>query len=390
MKTTPALLSMIVALLAVPGLASEPQADRQRARDLGIPFTGTHGAWNAITDVPGVEVGYSTLISGSGRWQVGKGPVRTGVTIVLPRGKTQGSYAIGHFVFNGDGEMTGLPYMQDYGRGGGAIGITNTNSVGVVRDAIGQWQYKAFGSKDPVDYSFGLPIVGETWDGGMNDINGYHVSKEHVFEAIDSAASGPVAEGNVGGGTGMTCYWFKCGTGTASRLAKVGATQYTVGVLVQANFGRREDLVIAGVPVGREITDLDLVEAPQQDGSIIVIVGTDAPLSSSQLDLVARRAALGMGRTGTIGDSASGDIFLAFSTARSDYDETTRLVTARALSKSDLNPVFRATVEATEEAIVNALVAARDMEGVNGNKAFAIPHERLRGVMRKYNRLQPQ
>lgn len=382
-------LSISLVLLVLPGFASGSQEDQRRAKDLGIPFNGTSGKWNAITDVPGVEVGYSTLIRGTGEWKVGEGPVRTGVTIVLPRGKTQGSYSVGHFVFNGDGEMTGIPYMQDYGRGGGAIGITNTNSVGIVRDAIGEWQYKAFASKSPMDYSFGLPIVGETWDGGLNDINGYHVRKEHVFAAINTAASGPVAEGSVGGGTGMTCYWFKCGTGTSSRLARVGATEYTVGVLVQANFGRREDLLISGVPVGREITDLELEEAPQQDGSIIIIVGTDAPLSSSQLNLVAKRAALGMGRTGTIGENGSGDIFLAFSTATSEYDATTQLVTARSLPKSKLNPVFRATVEATEEAIINALVAGRDMDGVNGNRAFGIPHDRLRQVMKKYNRLQP-
>ncbi len=383
-------LSIFLVLLVSPAFASGPQEGHGRARDIGIPLNGTSGKWNAITDVPGVEVGYSTLIRGSGEWKVGEGPIRTGVTIVLPRGKTQGSYGVGHFIFNGDGEMTGIPYVQDYGQGSGAIGITNTNSVGVVRDAIGEWQYKKFASKSPMDYSFGLPIVAETWDGGMNDINGYHVKKEHVFEAINSAASGPVSEGNVGGGTGMTCYWFKCGTGTSSRLAKIGSTEYTVGVLVQANFGRREDLVIAGVPVGKEITDLDLVEMPQQDGSIIVIVGTDAPLSPSQLNLVARRAALGMGRTGTIGENGSGDLFLAFSTAKSDYEAATRILTVRSLSKSSLNPVFRATVEATEEAIINALVAGKDMEGVNGNKAFGIPHDRLRDVMKKYNRLQPR
>jgi D-aminopeptidase len=205
-------LSAFLVLFVPPAIGSSLQEDRARARDLGIPFNGAHGKWNAITDVPDVEVGYSTLIRGNGKWKVGEGPVRTGVTIVLPRGKTQNSYNIGHFIFNGDGETTGIPYMQDYGRAGGAIGITNTNSVGIVRDAIGEWQYKAFASKSPIDFSFGLPIVAETWDGGMNDINGYHVKKEHVFEAINSAASGPVAEGNVGGGTGMTCYWFKCGT----------------------------------------------------------------------------------------------------------------------------------------------------------------------------------
>ena len=390
MKVQLSVLSIFLMLVVFPTLAGSRQKNPERARDLGIPFNGTSGKWNAITDVPSVEIGYSTLIRGAGKWKVGEGPVRTGVTVVLPRGKTQGSYNVGHFVFNGDREMTGIPYMQDYGRGGGAIGITNTNSVGVVKDAIGEWQYKAFASKSPMDFSFGLPIVAKTWDGGLNDINGYHVKKEHVFEAVNSAASGPVAEGNVGGGTGMTCYWFKCGTGTSSRLAKIGTTEYTVGVLVQANFGRREDLTVAGVPVGREITELDMVEAPQQDGSIIVIVGTDAPLSSSQLNLVAKRAALGMGRTGTIGDSASGNIFLAFSTVKSDYDATTHIGTTRSLSKSNLNPVFRATVEATEEAIINALVAGEDMEGVNGNKAFGIPHDRLRDVMKKYNRIRPR
>jgi L-aminopeptidase/D-esterase-like protein len=336
--------------------------------------------------VPGVEVGYSTLIKGTGKWKVGEGPVRTGVTIVLPKGKTQSAYNVGYYIFNGDGEMTGIPYVHDYGRSNGAIGITNTNSVGVVRDAIGEWKYKKFGSKSPVDFSFGLPIVAETWDGGLNDINGYHVKKEHVFDAINSAASGTIAEGNVGGGTGMTCYWFKGGTGTSSRLVKIGTGEYVVGVIVQANFGRREDLVIAGVPVGKEITDLEPVEK-EQDGSIIIIIGTDAPLSTSQLNLVAKRAALGMARTGTIGNSASGDIFLAFSTNKTEYDSLTKTMTVRSLSKSNLDPIFRAAVESTEEAIINALIAAEDMEGVNGNKAFAIPHNRLRDVMKKYNRL---
>jgi L-aminopeptidase/D-esterase-like protein len=358
---------------------------QKRARDIGIPFDGTTGKFNSITDVPGVEVGYSTLIKGTGKWKVGEGPVRTGVTIVLPKGKTQSAYNVGYYIFNGDGEMTGIPYVHDYGRSNGAIGITNTNSVGVVRDAIGEWKYKKFGSKSPVDFSFGLPIVAETWDGGLNDINGYHVKKEHVFDAINSAASGTIAEGNVGGGTGMTCYWFKGGTGTSSRLVKIGTGEYVVGVIVQANFGRREDLVIAGVPVGKEITDLEPVEK-EQDGSIIIIIGTDAPLSASQLNLVAKRAALGMARTGTIGNSASGDIFLAFSTNKTDYDSLTKTMTVRSLSKSNLDPIFRAAVESTEEAIINALIAAEDMEGVNGNKAFAIPHNRLREVMKKYNR----
>lgn len=367
--------------------AHSQQADKKRARDLGIPFDGVTGKFNSITDVPGVEVGYSTLIKGTGKWKIGEGPVRTGVTIVLPKGKTQDGYNAGYFIFNGDGEMTGLPYIHDYGRAGGAIGITNTNSVGVVRDAIGEWQHKKFGSKSPIDFSFGLPIVGETWDGGLNDINGYHVKKENVFGAINSATSGRIAEGSVGGGTGMRCYWFKGGTGTSSRSVKIGTKEYTVGVLVQANFGRREDLVISGVPVGKEITDLEPVEK-ESDGSIIIIIGTDAPLSSSQLNLVAKRAALGMGRTGTIGNSSSGDIFLAFSTNKVEYDSLTKTITASSLTKSNLNPIFRGAVEATEEAIINALIAAEDMEGINGNKVFALPHNRLQNVMKKYNRLK--
>jgi len=368
----------------VPASAQEPT--KKRARDLGIPFEGVTGRLNAITDVPGVEVGYATLIRGTGKWQAGKGPVRTGVTVVLPKGRTNESYGVGYFIFNGDGEMTGIPYIHDYGRASGPIGITNTNSVGVVRDAIGEWQFRSFGSNTPLDFSFGLPTVAETWDGALNDINGYHVTKEHVFEALERAAGGSLAEGNVGGGTGMVCYWFKGGTGTSSRTVKVAEAEYTVGVLVQANFGTRRDLMIAGVPVGREISDLEPVE--KQDGSIIVLVGTDAPLSPSQLNLVARRGALGIGRTGTIGNSGSGDLFLAFSTLKSEYVPATGTVTSTSLAKSRLDPIFRATVEATEEAIVNALIAAETMEGVNGNIVFALPHDRLRETMRKYNRLE--
>lgn len=378
-------LSILVVALASMAPAVPQESMQRRARDLGIPFEGVTGRYNAITDVPGVEVGYSTLIRGSGKWKAGEGPVRTGVTVVLPKGKSEESYNAGYFIFNGDGEMTGIPYIHDYGRGGGPIGITNTNSLGVVRDAIGEWRFRRFGSKGPLDFAFGLPIVAETWDGGLNDINGYHVKKEHVFQAIERAASGSVAEGNVGGGTGMMCYWFKGGTGTSSRAVTVGEAVYTVGVLVQANFGVRRDLMIAGVPVGREITDLEPIE--KQDGSIIVLVGTDAPLSSSHLNLVAKRAALGIGRTGTIGNSGSGDLFLAFSTTTSEYDPATKTLSSIALSKSGLDPLFRATIEATEEAVVNALVAAETMEGINGNTVFALPHDRLRETMRKYNRL---
>jgi L-aminopeptidase/D-esterase-like protein len=360
-----------------------------RARDLGIPFTGIPGRYNAITDVPGVEVGYATLIQGTGAWTRGAGPIRTGVTVVLPKGKTDTSYNAGYFIFNGDGEMTGLPYIHDYGRSGGPIGITNTNSVGVVRDAIGAWQHARFGSASPSDFSFGLPVVGETWDGFLNEINGAHVKPAHVFAALNGAAGGPIAEGSVGGGTGMMSYYLKAGTGTASRTITIGAASYTVGVLVQANLGRLEDLVIAGVPVGPELADLEPIEKPTEDGSIIIVIGTDAPLSGAQLNLVAKRAALGMGRTGSRGESGSGDLFIAFSTVSSAYDSTTRTLTARTLSKQSLNPVFRATVDATEEAIVNSIVAAKDMDGVNGNRVLALPHERLRALLHKFNRLKP-
>ena len=379
-------LVAFAATLALP-VAAQRSAPT-RARDLGIPFEGATGPHNAITDVPGVEVGYTTLISGGGTWKRGEGPVRTGITVVLPKGKTDQSYNAGYFIFNGDGEMTGLPYIHDYGRQGGPIGITNTNSVGVVRDAIGQWQNAQFGEGTATDFSFGLPVVAETWDGFLNDINGDHVKKQHVFDAINSATGGPIAEGSVGGGTGMMAYWLKAGTGTSSRTLTIGSRTYTVGVLVQANLGRLDDLVIAGVPVGKELADLEPIEPRQEDGSIIIVVGTDAPLSGAQLNLVAKRAALGMGRTGTIGESGSGDLFLAFSTAPSTYDSTMQTITSTALSKRGLDPVFRATVEATEEAIVNSMVAAQDMEGVNGNRVFAIPHERLRAALQKFNRLR--
>ncbi|MBK6486021.1 MAG: P1 family peptidase [Gemmatimonadetes bacterium] len=379
-------LVAFAATLALP-VAAQRSAPT-RARDLGIPFEGATGPHNAITDVPGVEVGYTTLISGGGTWKRGEGPVRTGVTVVLPKGKTDQSYNAGYFIFNGDGEMTGLPYIHDYGRQGGPIGITNTNSVGAVRDAIGQWQNAQFGEGTATDFSFGLPVVAETWDGFLNDINGDHVKKQHVFDAINSATGGPIAEGSVGGGTGMMAYWLKAGIGTSSRTLTIGSRTYTVGVLVQANLGRLDDLVIAGVPVGKELADLEPIEPRQEDGSIIIVVGTDAPLSGAQLNLVAKRAALGMGRTGTIGGSGSGDLFLAFSTAPSTYDSTMQTITSTALSKRGLDPVFRATVEATEEAIVNSMVAAQDMEGVNGNRVFAIPHERLRAALQKFNRLR--
>ncbi|HUM46705.1 MAG TPA: P1 family peptidase [Chitinophagales bacterium] len=361
-----------------------------RARDLGIPFDGNPGKYNAITDVPGVLVGYKTLISGSGKLIEGKGPVRTGVTVILPQGKSNDPYPSAWFSLNGDGEMTGIPYIEDYGMGYGAIGITNTNSVGIVKDAIGAWSVKHFSKGEFVDYSFGLPVAAETWDGGLNDINGFHVKAEHVWQALDSAKSGTVPEGNVGGGTGMVCYEFKGGSGTASRVFSIDSVTYTVGVFVQANFGGREELMVAGVPVGKEITDLQPVydETGRKDGSIIVIVGTNAPLLPGQLKLVAKRITHGIARTGTYSHNGSGEIFLAFSTADPSYNGEYTTESWKVIPKWMLDPVYKATVEATEEAIINALVAAKDMEGVNGNKVYAIPQERLKGIMKKYNRLK--
>lgn len=368
----------------------EAQAATPRARDLGVPFNGQPGPNNAITDVPDVLVGYTTIITGEGKLIPGQGPVRTGVTVVLPKGRTAASYPAGWFSLNGDGELTGTTSIEEFGRGYGPIGITNTNSVGMVRDAIGEWCYRHFSDGSFFDFSFGLPVAGETWDGTLNDINGLHIRKEHVFAAIDSAAAGPVREGNVGGGTGMWLYGFKGGTGTASRQFIIDKNTYTLGVLVQANFGERQDLMIAGVPIGQEITDLQPIidEGRRKDGSIIVIIGTDAPLLPDQLKLVARRATHGIARTGSFSSHSSGEIFLAFSTAVPSYDETTGLEQWNVLPKGKLNPVFKAAVEASEEAIVNVLVAAETMTGINGNTLHRLPHQRLQELLKKYNRMK--
>ena len=385
-------LNRILAIIGVCCLVANPVKAqgkaKSRARDLGIPFNGTPGKYNAIVDVPGVEVGYKTLVSGSGRLTRGQGPVRTGVTVILPKGKTDQSYPAAWFSLNGDGEMTGLPYIEDYGTGYGPVGITNTNSVGIVRDAMGEWTSRKFSKGGFADFSFGLPVVGETWDGMLNDINGYHVKKEHVWQALDSAKSGRIAEGNVGGGTGMALYEFKGGSGTASRIFTIDSVQYTLGVFVQANFGRRDELTIAGVPVGREITEKEPVvdETKRKDGSIIAIVITDAPLLPGQLKLVAKRVTHGIARTGTYSHDGSGEIFLAISTATPKYNSKYTGETWRVIPKWHLNPVFKATAEATEEAIINALVAAEDMQGINGNQWFALPHKRLKEVMKKYGR----
>jgi L-aminopeptidase/D-esterase-like protein len=375
----------LFALLALQGLLSQT---KPRARDLGIPFDGTPGPHNAITDVAGVEVGFATLIAGEGRLVVGKGPVRTGVTAILPRGKDSHDQCFAAwFTLNGNGEMTGTTWIQESGFLEGPVMITNTHSVGIVRDAVIAWQMKQQGK---TFQPWSLPVVAETWDGGLNDINGFHVKPEHVIQALDGAKSGTVAEGNVGGGTGMVAHGFKGGTGTSSRKLDARGGGYTVGVLVQANYGRRQNLHIAGVPVGQEITDLLPERGKLNDGSgsIIVVAATDAPLLPHQLKRMATRIALGIGIVGGRGENSSGDIFVAFSTANPGAAQDSGITAVQMLPNDRINPLFNATVQATEEAIVNALVAAETMEGINGNKVYALPHDRLKEVMRKYNRLK--
>jgi len=372
--------------------AQEKSAAKPRARDLGVPFDGTPGPLNAITDVSGVMVGHTTLISGEGKLQVGKGPVRTGVTAVLPRGKDSMNNPVfaGWFSQNGNGEMTGTTWIEESGFLEGPVMITNTHSVGVVRDAVIQWRV-AHGQPDPTGYWWSLPVVAETWDGWLNDINGFHVKPEHAFHAIDSASSGPVEEGAVGGGTGMICNEFKGGIGTSSRKVETKFGGYAVGVLVQCNYGVRRNLKIAGVPVGREISEDPAYSmgafAEDDWGSIIVVVATDAPLVSHQLKRLARRVSLGLGRDGSISGNGSGDIFIAFSTANSGGAKPDGPVQLTMLPNERMDPIFAATVQATEEAVINAMVAAETMTGINDHKVIALPHEKLRAVLKKYNRL---
>lgn len=369
-------------------LAQSP-AKKPRGRDLGIPFSGTAGMFNAITDVAGVEVGFTTLIDGKGDLQEGKGPVRTGVTAIFPKGKLyQGRVFAAWYTLNGNGEMTGTTWVKESGCLGSPVMITNTHSVGVVRDAVIEWYVKKFPTSG---YSgdISLPVVAETFDGFLNDINGFHVKKEHVFAAIESASSGPVKEGNVGGGTGMICHFFKGGTGTASRKVSIDKKEYTVGVLVQTNYGSRDQLNIAGVPVGKEIQDLmPSLNKKDKDGSIIVVLATDAPLLPHQLERLAKRIPLGIGVMGGRGNNSSGDIFITFSTANADINKDTEIAKLEMLPNDLLDPLFKATAEATEEAIVNSMVAAETMEGINGNKAYAIPHDRLIAALKKYNRIK--
>ena len=379
------LFSVIATIALLFASTNISQTKKPRGRDLGVPFGGVPGQFNAITDVQGVEVGYTTLVSGEG-----KSAIRTGVTAILPQGKSfQGRVFAAWHALNGNGEMTGTTWVEESGGLGTPIMITNTHSVGLVRDAVIEWSLKRVSS---VGYSgdVSLPVVAETYDGFLNDINGFHVKKDHVFEALNKAASGAIAEGNVGGGTGMMAHGFKGGTGTASRKLDAQFGGYTVGVLVQANYGYRQLFRVMGVPVGEEITDLVPTpgKAPEGQGSIIVVVATDAPLLPHQLKRLVKRVSLGIGMAGGRGENSSGDIFIAFSTANAtEVTKGTGLASVSMLPNERIDFLFWATAHATEEAIVNAMVAAETMKGFNGNTVHALPHDRLREALRKYNRL---
>src|SRR5437773_5191690 len=363
-----------------------------RARDLGIPFEGTPGKFNAIADVSGVEVGYRTLISGEGKLEVGKGPVRTGVTAILPRGPASLNDPVyaGFFSLNGNGEMTGTPWIEESGFLEGPIIITNTHSVGVARDAVIAWRVK-HGAADKTGYWWSLPVVAETWDGWLNDINGFHVKPEDVWHALDTAHGGALEEGSVGGGTGMICYEFKGGTGTASRVIEMKdksnpARTYTIGALVQANCGRRPQLTIAGIPVGKEIPGEVYRE---ETGSIIIVIATDAPLLPHQLKRLAKRASLGLARTGSVSGNGSGDLFIAFSTANAGAANPDPIThTIETIPNDRMDPIFTAVVQVTEEAIINALVDNQTMTGRDNHRVDALPHDRMRELLKKYNRRQ--
>jgi len=397
---------VLMLLLVLESSAREPiksppptnQTKIIRARDLGIPFEGTPGKLNAITDVPGVEVGYTTLISGEGKLEVGKGPVRTGVTAILPRGHASLNDPVyaGFFSFNGNGEMTGTAWVDEGGFLEGPIIITNTHSVGVARDAVIAWRVKQ-GAADQAGYWWSLPVAAETWDGWLNDINGFHVKPEDVWHALDSARGGPIQEGSVGGGTGMICYEFKGGNGTASRKIDISVSKdaspqsFIVGVFLQANFGRRPQLIITGVPVGKEIpgevyksASADPSFGGQESGSCIAVVATDAPLLPNQLKRLARRVSLGLARTGTILENGSGDLFIAFSTANPNVvnpDQVTH--TVQTIPNDLLDPLFAGVVQATEEAVVNALVDNHSMTGRDNHRVDALPHDRLQQIMKR-------
>ena len=398
---TPVVVSVAVLVSAAVAAA----AQKPRARDLGVPFEGTPGALNAITDVAGVAVGHATVIRGSGTRVIGEGPVRTGVTAVFPRGtEAPDPVFAAWFSLNGDGEMTGTTWVQDSGILEGPVMITNTLSVGIVHHAVIQWGVeKRFGGEGaPGRWLASLPVVAETWDGTLNDIYGQHVTVEDALAAIGDARGGPVEEGAVGGGTGMICHRFKGGIGTSSRLVEIDGATHTLGVLVQCNYGARPPFRVAGAPVGIEIPDLMPArpgaeegsleageDAADREGSIIVVVATDAPILPHQLKRVARRISLGLARNGSTSGNGSGDIFLAFSTAnRGSASELESPNSLQMLTNSDLNPLFEATVQATEEAVINAMVAAETMTGANDVTVYALPHDRLREALRKYNRLE--
>lgn len=380
------LLSVILAFTTA--LSQKP-----RARDIGVQFDGTPGKYNAITDVKGVEVGHSTIISGSGKNVLGKGPIRTGVTAIFPRGKKFNPVYANWYSLNGNGEMTGTTWITESGFLETPIMITNTNSVGVVRDAVLKWFVDTNWYGDD-QWWYTYPVVGETYDGFLNDIYGFHVQEKHVYEAIKNAKPGRVVEGNVGGGTGMLTLGFKGGIGTASRKVKINKKNYIVGALVQSNFGSKKNLTISGVPVGKELKDTLNLEfnAPpsnrrqEGDGSIIVIVATDAPLLPHQLKRIAHRIPIGIGLVGGRGSNGSGDIFLAFSTANPkafNRKNTRPIIT---FPNDRITPLFEATAQAVEESIINAMIAAETMDGINNNKAYALPHDRLVEVLKKYNR----
>lgn len=383
------IFKILCILLLIP---SYMYAQKPRARDIGIPFDGIPGKYNAITDVNGVQVGYSTIISGTGKNIRGEGPVRTGVTAILPRGKNNDPVYANWYALNGNGEITGTTWISESGFLEGPIMITNTNSVGVVRDAVLKWFIKTGWYKENFWYTY--PVVAETYDGFLNDIYGFHVKEKHAWEALDSAQTGMVKEGNIGGGTGMMCLGFKGGTGTASRVIKIEDENYTVGVLVQSNFGVKDNFTIAGVPVGKELKDTlnyEFIAPPSYhpgDGSIIVVLATDAPLLPHQLKRIAARIALGVGKVGGRGENGSGDIFIAFSTANPNVFQQKVSAKVEVLSNNSLNPLFEGTVQATEEAIVNAMIAAETMTGINENKAYALPHKLVLDILKKYNRIK--
>src|SRR5881296_2645446 len=400
-RSTSALAFLLLCVLAIDAQGREPQKTlptrptiehkQVRARDLGIPFEGKPGKFNAITDVAGVEVGYTTLMSGDGKLEVGKGPVRTGVTAILPRGHDSLNDPVyaGVFSLNGNGEMTGTAWVDESGFLEGPIIITNTHSVGVARDAVIAWRIN-HGAADKTGYWWSLPVVAETWDGWLNDINGFHVKPEDVWHALDSAHDGAVEEGSVGGGTGMICYEFKGGNGTASRkidirVSKDGPSRsFVVGVFLQANFGRRTQLMIAGIPVGKEIPG---EVYKQESGSCIAVVATDAPLLPTQLKRLARHVSLGLARTGTISGNGSGDLFVAFSTANpnaANPDQITHNV--QTIPNDLMDPLFAGMVQATEEAVVNALVDNQSMTGRDNHRVEALPHDRLRETLQRVHR----